>query len=188
MNFARLQAVYNSFWMKILDVKVGQFLEIHETIGEGSNQRNRRMRCLVYSVKNAKHPNWTFLVRGISSGVTIEKIYPLCFQNFSKVILLDEFKVRRSKLYFLRNKLGKSARLKSIITPERRNIDLLTLERTEVQDDVEMPTELIDDDLKEVNLEADAGPVTPEETTKIDNSKTEQSDSSSEEKTETASE
>jgi hypothetical protein len=57
MNFSRLQAVYNSFGMKKIQVKVGQLLEIHETIGEGDNKRNWKFRCLVYAVKNPSHPN-----------------------------------------------------------------------------------------------------------------------------------
>ncbi len=107
MNFSRLQAVYNSFGMKTIQVKTGQLLEIHETIGEGDNKRNWKFKCLVYGVKNASHPNGTFLVRGVTSGVVIEKIYPLCFEKFSKIVLLDEFKVRKSKIYFLRDKVGK---------------------------------------------------------------------------------
>jgi ribosomal protein L19 len=91
--------------MKILQVKTGQLLEIHETIGEGDNKRNWKFKCMVYGVKNPSHPNGTFLVRGVSSGLVIEKIYPLCFEKFSKIILLDEFKVRKSKIYAMREKV-----------------------------------------------------------------------------------
>lgn len=155
MNFSRLQAVYNSFGMKKIQVKVGQLLEIHETIGEGDNKRNWKFRCLVYSVKNPSHPNGTFLVRGISSGVVIEKIYPLCFDRFSKIILLDEFKVRRSKLYFLRDKVGKGARLKSLITSDRRNMDLLSLQVMPVVEEVTVPAQLVDESVESVTIESD---------------------------------
>jgi large subunit ribosomal protein L19 len=47
--------------------------------------------------------------------MTIEKIYPLSFPNFDKVLLLDDYKIRRSKLYYIRDKIGKDARFKSII-------------------------------------------------------------------------
>lgn len=154
MNFSRLQAVYNSFGMKTIQVKTGQLLEIHETIGEGDNKRNWKFKCLVYGVKNASHPNGTFLVRGVSSGVVIEKIYPLCFEKFSKIVLLDEFKVRKSKIYFLRDKVGKSARLKSIITSDRRNMDLLTLQIVPTVEEVEVPAVLIDENLDTVSVEA----------------------------------
>jgi len=155
MNFSRLQAVYNSFGMKTIQVKTGQLLEIHETIGEGDNKRNWKFKCLVYGVKNASHPNGTFLVRGVTSGVVIEKIYPLCFEKFSKIVLLDEFKVRKSKIYFLRDKVGKGARLKSIITSERRNMDLLTLQiQPVVEETVEVPAVLIDESLETVAIDA----------------------------------
>lgn len=141
--------------MKKIQVKVGQLLEIHETIGEGDNKRNWKFRCLVYSVKNPSHPNGTFLVRGISSGVVIEKIYPLCFDRFSKIILLDEFKVRRSKLYFLRDKVGKGARLKSLITSDRRNMDLLSLQVMPVVEEVTVPAQLVDESVESVTIESD---------------------------------
>lgn len=153
MNFSRLQAVYQSFGMKILQVKVGQLLEIHETIGEGDNKRNWKFKCLVYAVNNPQHPNGTFLVRGITSGVVIEKIYPLCFERFAKIILLDEFKARRSKLYYLRTKVGKGARMKSIITSERRNMDLLTLQIVPAELSAEVPAELLDDSVESVTVE-----------------------------------
>lgn len=153
MNFSRLQAVYQSFGMKLLQVKVGQLLEIHETIGEGDNKRNWKFKCLVYAVNNPQHPNGTFLVRGITSGVVIEKIYPLCFEKFAKIVLLDEFKVRRSKLYYLRTKVGKGARMKSIITPERRNMDLLTLQIVPAELSAEVPAELLDATVESVTVE-----------------------------------
>lgn len=153
MHFSRLQAVYNSFGMKKIQVKVGQLLEIHETIGEGDNKRNWKFRCLVYSVKNPSHPNGTFLVRGVSSGVVIEKIYPLCFDRFAKIILLDEFKVRRAKLYFLRTKVGKGARLKSLISSDRRNMDLLTLQIEPTVADVSVPAALVGADVDNVTIE-----------------------------------
>lgn len=155
MNFSRLQAVYNSFWMKKIQVNVGQLLEIHETIGEGDNKRNWKFRCLVYAVNKPNHPNGTFLVRGVSSGVVVEKIYPLCFDRFAKIILLDEFKVRRAKLYFLRDKVGKGARLKSIITPERRNMDLLTLQIIPVVEEVQVAAQILDESLETVTIETE---------------------------------
>jgi ribosomal protein L19 len=55
----------------------------------------------------------------------IEKIYPLSFPKFEKVILMDEYKVRKSKLYYIREKVGKAARMKSKIAAEKRESDLL---------------------------------------------------------------
>jgi large subunit ribosomal protein L19 len=52
--------------------------------------------------------------------VVIEKIYPLSFAKFAKVLLLDEYRVRRAKIYYIRDKVGKGARMKSRITSDRR--------------------------------------------------------------------
>lgn len=154
MNFSRLKAVYQSFGMKILQIKPWQFLEIHETIWEWDNKRNRKFKCLVLSTKSIWHPNGSFLVRGVSSGVVIEKIYPFCFEKFTKIILLDEFKVRRSKLYYLRDKVGKSAKLKSIISSDRRNMDLLTLQVSLLQDSIDLDPLIVDESLQSVVIES----------------------------------
>lgn len=68
------------------------------------------------------------------AGVEVEKIYPLSFSKFDKIILLDEYKVRRSKLYYIRDKVGKDARFKSKITAEKRDINLLDKEAGKVKE------------------------------------------------------
>jgi large subunit ribosomal protein L19 len=64
-------------------------------------------------------------VRGEVAGVMVEKIYPLSFTKFKKVILLDAFKTRKSKLYYLRDKIGKDAKMKSKITSAQRDSDIM---------------------------------------------------------------
>ena len=125
MNFSRLQKVYAKFGGKAIDVKPGQLLEIHEEVGTEDNKRNWKFKGLVIKVWKAGHPDGTFTVRGISSGVVVEKIYPFSFPRFKQVLLMDEYKVRRAKLYYIRDKVGKGARMKSLITPERRGLDLI---------------------------------------------------------------
>lgn len=125
MNYKRLQELYNKNESKILQVKPGMMLEIHEQVGEWDNKRVWKFKCLVLKVKKPNHPDGSFTVRGNVARMTIEKIYPLSFDKFEKVILLDNFKTRRSKLYYLRDKVGKDARMKSIISADQRNTDLL---------------------------------------------------------------
>jgi large subunit ribosomal protein L19 len=139
--------------MKILQIKAGQLLEIHETIGEWDNKRNWKFRCLVLSTKNVSHPSGTFLVRWVSSWVVIEKIYPFCFDKFTKIVLLDEFKTRRAKLYYLRDKVGKWAKMKSIISSDRRNMDLLTLQIVPVVEEVVIAPAIVDESLESVTIE-----------------------------------
>ena len=127
MNNKRLQAIAQNQQYHILPIRSGMQLEIHERVGEGNNQRIWKFKGLVLKVKHPKHIDGTFTIRGKTSGMTIEKIYPLSFPSFEKVLLLDSFKIRRAKLYYLRDKVGKDARLKSLITSDERGIDLLAL-------------------------------------------------------------
>lgn len=130
MNYERLQSVYSKNGYPILPVKTWMFIEVHERVGEGSTERIWRFKWLVIKTKKENHPDGTFTMRWTCSGVTVEKIYPFSFNKFEKVLLLDEYKVRKSKLYYMRNKIWKDARLKSIILPENRDADLLKKVKT----------------------------------------------------------
>lgn len=124
MDFARIKCLHDKNECSILPVKPGMLLEIHEKL-EGENNRIWKFKCLVLKVKNPQHADGTFTVRGDVAGVIVEKIYPLSFTKFKKVVLLDEFKTRKSKLYYLRDKIGKDAKMKSKITPDKRDSDLI---------------------------------------------------------------
>lgn len=143
MNTTRLQHIFTEKGYHILPIKPGMVLEIHEKVGDDNNQRIWKFKGTVLKVKKPNQPDGTFLIRGEVARTTVEKIYPLSFGNFEKVLLLDENKTRRAKLYHLRNKVGKkAAKLKSVIDPSKRNTDLYaealaskpqtkTLEKTE---------------------------------------------------------
>ena len=120
MNFERIKqiaALYNN--AEIWDVKVWQEVEIHERIKEGNNERIWRFKGLIIRVKKPNSHDGTFTVRGKVVGIDVEKTYPLSSQTIKEIILLDEKKIRRSKLYFIREKVGKDARLKSLLTWEK---------------------------------------------------------------------
>jgi large subunit ribosomal protein L19 len=61
-------------------------------------------------------------MRGVTSGHTIEKVYPLSYPKFEKVILLDAYKKRRSKLYYIRDKVGKDAKFKSLLKSQEKDV------------------------------------------------------------------
>ena len=130
MNYERLQSVYSKNGSPILPVKTWMFIEVHERVWEGSTERIWKFKWLVIKTKKENHPDGTFTMRWTCSGVTVEKIYPFSFNKFDKVLLLDEYKVRKSKLYYMRNKIWKDARLKSIISSENRDTDLLKKVKT----------------------------------------------------------
>ena len=120
MNFERIKqiaALHNN--AEIWNVKVGQEVEIHERVKDGNNERIWKFKGLIIRVKKGNSHDGTFTVRGKVLGIDIEKTYPLSSQTIEEIILLDEKKIRRAKLYFIREKVGKDARLKSLLTGER---------------------------------------------------------------------
>lgn len=82
---------------------------------------------MVIAVHNPTHHDGSFTAIGETSGVKIEKTYPMSYKKFAKIILLDEFKVRKSKIYFIKDKVGKDARLKSLISKETRGSEISPL-------------------------------------------------------------
>lgn len=133
MNTTRLKALRASQWSHILPIKSGMQIELHEEVGDEGNRRIWKFKWLVLKVKKPNHPDGTFTIRWKTAGHTIEKIYPLSFPSFKKVLLLDEYKIRRARLYYIREKVGKDARMTSILSKEEKNIDLLTLALAEIE-------------------------------------------------------
>lgn len=156
MNVQRLQALRRAQQYHLLPIKAGMMVEIHEKIGEGSNQRIWKFKWLVIKVKKPNHADGTFTLRGKTSGHTIEKIYPLSFVNFDHVYLLDVYKVARAKLYYIREKIGKDAKMKSLITAEQRGIDLLALAKENLASELPTVIQQIADDVTIDETTADA--------------------------------
>ena len=166
MNYERLQSVYSKNGYPILPVKTGMFLEVFEKVGEGSTERIWKFKGLVIKTRKENHPDGTFTMRWTCSWVTVEKIYPFSFNKFEKVLLLDEYKIRKSKLYYMRDKVWKDARLKSIISSEDRDSDLtkkvktFSTPKSEVKEEkVEAPAEPVETPIEPVEI-----PVDPVET------------------------
>ena len=166
MYYNRLKNIYDKNQNIILPVKPGMFLEIHEIVWEWDTKRIWKFKGLVIKVKNPNQPDGTFTIRGEAARMTIEKIYPLSFPNFNKVILLDDYKIRRSKLYYIREKIWKDARFKSIIESEKRWTDLLALVKKDQKAPVVEETPVVEEKVEEPKAEPVAEPVaeTPAET------------------------
>ena len=162
MNYQRLQSVYSKNGYPILPVRTGMLIEVHEKVWEGSTERIWKFRGLVIKTRKENHPDGTFTMRWTCSGVTVEKIYPFSFNKFEKVLLLDEYKVRKSKLYYMRDKIWKDARLKSIISAENRDSDLL--KRIKVSEAPKAEEKEAVEEVKEEKVEAPVveTPVEPE--------------------------
>lgn len=90
----------------------GDHIRVHVRVIEGDKERIQPFEGDVISIRGAGL-NKTFTVRKISSGVGVERIFPLNSPKIAKVEMVKEGNVRRAKLYYLRNLSGKAARIKS---------------------------------------------------------------------------
>lgn len=90
------------------EIKVGQTVEVDTIIKDGDKSRIQKFRGLVIAIKG-KGLSKTFTVRKISNGIGVEKIFPFHSPGIGNIKILLEEKVRRSKLYFMRKRTGKSA-------------------------------------------------------------------------------
>jgi large subunit ribosomal protein L19 len=123
MNRDILNKIESSFTEKKLpDVKPGQTVEIDTIIRDKDKQRIQVFKGLVIGVKGSGTSK-TFTVRKISYGVGVEKTFPLYSTNISAIRIVKYEPVRRSKLYFMRDRIGKSAlRIKKgraiLVSPE----------------------------------------------------------------------
>lgn len=93
---------------------VGDSVKVYQRIVEGTRERTQIFEGTVISRKNGGISE-TFTVRRVSFGVGTEKTFPLHSPNVQNVEVIRHGKVRRAKLYYLRNKIGKSAKIKEKI-------------------------------------------------------------------------
>ncbi len=97
--------------------KVGDTVRVHFEIIEGKTKRIQIYEGLVICFKNTGISR-TFTVRKTSYGVGVERIFPLNSPRIIRVELVRPGKVRRSKLYYVRDKVGKAAKIKELIGPK----------------------------------------------------------------------
>jgi len=100
---------------KIPEIKPGYTVRVHQKIQEGDKQRIQVFEGLVISKKHGQGVNSMITVRKISHGVGVERIFPVHSPNIEKIEVVKKSKVRRAKLYYIRHKTAKQARLKEIV-------------------------------------------------------------------------
>jgi large subunit ribosomal protein L19 len=91
----------------------GDTVKVHVKVKEGEKERIQIYQGVVIGIRGGGMRT-SFTVRKISSGVGVERIFPLNSPSIAKMEVLRHGKVRRAKLYFLREKLGKKGRLKEV--------------------------------------------------------------------------
>lgn len=91
------------------ELRAGDRVRVHQKIKEGAKERIQVFEGLVLKTQNGSGINGTFTVRRISLGVGIEKTFPLHLPSIVKVEKIKSAKVRRAKLYYIRDLIGKRA-------------------------------------------------------------------------------
>ncbi len=99
------------------EIRPGYTVRVHERIQESDKERVQIFEGLVIAVKNGSCPtDASFTVRKIASGVGVERVFSLLSPNITTIDVKKVAAVRRAKLFFLRGRRGKSARLSERFT------------------------------------------------------------------------
>jgi len=98
---------------KTPEVRIGDSVRVHFRIVEGSKERVQVVEGIVIKMRGSQNRK-TVTVRKVSFGVGVERIFPLHSPRVEKVEVVKHSKVRRAKLYYLRELRGKAARLKEV--------------------------------------------------------------------------
>ncbi len=93
------------------EMKAGDTVRVHVKVREGDKERIQIFEGLIISLRRGG-ARASFTVRKVSFGQGVERIFPLHSPSIAKVDVLRSARVRRAKLYFLRNLKGKAARMK----------------------------------------------------------------------------
>jgi len=96
----------------IPEVKVGDVVRVHKKIKEGEKERVQIFKGLIISIKGRQSSSPTITVRRDSQGIGVEMVLPIFLPSIEKIEILRHSKVRRSKLYYMRERSGRSAKMR----------------------------------------------------------------------------
>ena len=94
------------------ELKSGMKVRIWQKIKEADKERLQAFEGVVIAAKHGRGKSGTFTVRKISSGIGVERVFPLHAPTIEKIEVLSQAKVRRAKLYYLRGRTGKKAKMR----------------------------------------------------------------------------
>ena len=115
---------------KKLDIRAGDTVRVDQRIEEKGKVCIQAFEGLVLSVKHGKEAGSTFTVRKVASGVGVEKIFPLYSPAIDKIEIVRRSKVRKSKLYYIRDKVAREIRR------QMRNLRTVKNQSEEIEADV----------------------------------------------------
>lgn len=124
---------------KDLDFQAGDVVRVHRKIKEGEKERTQVFEGMIIAVKGGQSSSPIMTVRKVSAGVGVELILPMYSPMVEKIELVKRAKVRRAKLYYVREKTAKSLRFKYT--------DAKDIKRKEKEE--EMKSEIVKEEVKE---------------------------------------
>ncbi|MBI3218278.1 MAG: 50S ribosomal protein L19 [Bacteroidetes bacterium] len=92
--------------------KAGDTISVHVKISEGNKERIQQFQGVVLYRRGTGTNGESFSVRKVSNGVGVERIFPILSPSIDKIEFVKAGKVRRAKLYYMKGRQGKSARIK----------------------------------------------------------------------------
>lgn len=96
---------------EVADFNIGDTVTVSTKIVEGNNERIQKFTGIVIARKNSGIRE-TFTVRRVSFGIGVEKVFPVHSPRVDKITVDRKGQVRRAKLYYIRGKIGKKAKIK----------------------------------------------------------------------------
>lgn len=141
-----------------LGIRPGDTVRVHQKVIEKGKTRIQVFEGLVIAVKHGTEAGGTFTVRAQMSGIGVEKIFPLYSPIIDKIEITKRSKVRRAKLYFIREKVAREVRR------QLRNMRMVKISSEDFKEEapVEEPVEEVMETAEEPAIEA-ATPETTEE-------------------------
>lgn len=94
------------------EIRPGFTIVVHQKIKEAGKERIQPFKGLVIARKHGSGINSTITVRKISGGISIERIFPLHSPTIEKIEVVKKTKTKRAKLYYIRDRFGKKAKMK----------------------------------------------------------------------------
>ncbi len=121
MNQTLLENLHLKQVNRPMTYAVGDTVRVHYKIIEGNKERIQIYEGTIIAIRN-KGVSRSIVVRRISFDVGVERIFPIYSPTIEKIEKVRSSKVRRSKLYYLRKKIGKTGRLKEVKKEDRKDI------------------------------------------------------------------
>jgi large subunit ribosomal protein L19 len=125
------------------DFKAGDTVRVNVKVIEGTRERVQAYEGVCIARRN-RGLNSSFTVRKISYGEGVERVFPLYSPRIDAIEVVRRGRVRRAKLYYLRGRTGKAARIAEIRQDQRQKLDAASAQSVRAQHDAAMPEGMVE--------------------------------------------